>query len=60
MPTQEKTAAQQAALAAARKAAYDAHAAHEHDMATDPGYKAVVDRQMARREAVAVKAGKSR
>ncbi|MCU6502254.1 hypothetical protein LPN04_31115 [Rugamonas sp. A1-17] len=59
MSTQEKTAEQQAALAAARRAAYAAVAAHEHDMATNPAYKVVADRQMKRREAAAVKAGRN-
>ncbi len=45
-------------LAAARAAAYSAVAAHEVDMATNPGYKAVADQQMASREAAAIRSGR--
>lgn len=44
-------------LAELRAAAYAAFDAHESDMATNPEYKAVADKQAAKREAAAVKAG---
>lgn len=46
-------------LAELRAAAYAAVAAHDHDMKTDANYRAVVEKQDARRHAKAVKEGRN-
>lgn len=61
MSAQPQTPEEQAAhLAKLRKEAYAALEDHQHDMATDPIYRATVQKEEQRAEAKARKAGRTK